>query len=347
MPSSPAQFEEAVARQMLEVYAEAERIMVERVRRRLERGIDEPGWAEHKLAEIQALRRDAEEVIANLEAAQREGERRLERVYRAGMANADAELKGLPPRTPALAFGDTHKRSLQMIVADWKAALNGTHFRILRASIDVYREAVAAATSQIVAGTVTRREATQYVLRRFADQGITGFVDRAGRAWSLSSYAEMATRTAAGRAGVTGHMNRLYENGYDLVIVSDSPEECPLCRPWEGRVLSISGRTRGYPSVDEAIGAGMFHPNCTHRFGIYLEGYTKPYTNTENPEGYELRQEQRYMERQIRRWKRREAAAMTEEERRYARQKVREWQGRIRAFVDEHDRKRLYYREQI
>lgn len=80
---------------------------------------------------------------------------------------------------------------------------------------------------------------------------------------------------------------------------------------------------------------------------MFIEGYTKQIKNTENPAGYEDRQQQRYIERQIRKWKRREAAGLDDEARAQARAKVREWQGRMRQFVAEKDRKRLYYREQV
>ncbi|MFE2530325.1 phage minor capsid protein [Streptomyces sp. NPDC059371] len=46
----------------------------------------------------------------------------------------------------------------------------------------------------------TRRQAIQTAVQRLTDRGITSFVDRSGRAWSMPSYAEMATRTAVGRA---------------------------------------------------------------------------------------------------------------------------------------------------
>src|SRR5690606_18083284 len=32
------------------------------------------------------------------------------------------------------------------------------------------------------------------------------------------------------------------------------------CRPWEGKVLSLTGRTPGYSTVAEARAAGLFHP---------------------------------------------------------------------------------------
>src|SRR5690606_1568565 len=72
--------------------------------------------------------------------------------------------------------------------------------------------------------------------------------------------------------------------------------------------------------------------NCTHSVSAYLPSVTERPKRAQlaNPEGYEIRQRQRYMERQIRRWKRREAAAITDEEREFARRKVRAWQAEIR-----------------
>lgn len=80
---------------------------------------------------------------------------------------------------------------------------------------------------------------------------------------------------------------------------------------------------------------------------MFIPGHTKPMHDTANPDGYAERQQQRYIERQIRKWKRREAAALDDVAKAQAKGKVREWQHRMRNFIDETDRKRLYYREQV
>lgn len=134
------------------------------------------------------------------------------------------------------------------------------------------------------------------------------------------------------------------------------------CRPWEGKVLSLSGRVGAVivPSVTdgesvtvkvagtlaEAKRAGLQHPNCTHRVTAFLPGATKPIAAQADSRGYDEKQQQRSLERKVREWKRREALALTDDARTTARRKVRYWQGRIRAHVDEHDLKRLRYREQ-
>ena len=107
--------------------------------------------------------------------------------------------------------------------------------------MDVYRSVIAETGEQVLLGTQTRRQVAQAALDRFAKKGITGFIDKSGRGWSLESYVEMAMRTGTGKAAVQGHVDRLQQYGLDLVIVSDAPKECPLCRQWEGKVLSVSG----------------------------------------------------------------------------------------------------------
>ena len=348
MPISPA-MAEAAAEEIRRIYAEAERIVMEKVARRVARGIDEEGYYERKLAELQALRREVEAEIRRLQRAEREVERIVADAYEKGSQAAIVDLRKVAQAdTLRTAFTATNQRAIEALVRTAIGNLRATHLRILRQAEDVYRQVIAeTAAPQVLTGALTRREAVQLALNRFADMGITGFVDRAGRTWTIESYAEMATRTAAGQAAVQGHIDRLIDNDRDLVIVSDAPEECPLCAPWEGRVLSLTGRTPGYPTVDQARAAGLFHPNCRHSLGAYIPGLTQPMRQTRDAEGYQERVQQRYMERQIRKWKLRESVAITEDAKREARAKVREWQRRMREFVAEHNRKRLYTREQI
>lgn len=350
MPISPA-MADAAAEEIRRIYAEAERIVAEKIARRVARGIDEEGYYERKLVELQTLRREVEDEIRRLQRAEREVERIVADAYEKGSQAAIVDLRKVAQAdTLRTAFTATNQRAIEALARTTIGNLRITHLRILRRAEDVYRQVIAeTAAPQVLTGALTRREAAQLALNRFADMGITGFVDRAGRTWTIESYAEMATRTAAGQAAIQGHIDRLIENDRDLVIVSDAPEECPLCAPWEGRVLSLTGRTPGYPTVDEARAAGLFHPNCRHSLSAYVHGLTETPRRRElrDTEGYRLRQQQRYMERQIRKWKLRESVALDEDAKREARGKVRAWQARMREFVAEHDRKRLYAREQI
>lgn len=346
MPVSP-ELALTLAKETLSVYTEAEEILLAKVARRLARGIEEPGWAEHKLAEIQDLRRDTQRDIARL--ARRSDAsiaRAVRTAYNRGIATAGTDLRAFGTRA-AIAFGATDEAQIRALIRSATQTVSATHLRILRSTLDVYRDTVAQAAAQVLTGSQTRREAAQGVLNRFAERGITGFIDSGGRSWDLASYAETATRTASGHAAVQGHIDRLQQAGHDLVIVSDAPEECKVCRPWEGKVLSISGRDKNHTSLSSATISGLFHANCRHSTGIYIPGVTRPFTNTADPVGAAQRETQRYLERGVRSWDRRVAAAMSPEAEAAAKAKASEWRSRIKSFTDEHDRKRLRHRETL
>ena len=176
----------------------------------------------------------------------------------------------------------------------------------------------------------------------------------------------MATRSALGRAAVQAHDDRLAAAGIDLVLVSDAPEECERCEPWEGKVLRREGptgagtvevehateddrtvRVRVAGSLPEARAAGLLHPNCRHSIAIYLPGVTKPRPKPPSRATYEQTQQQRYYERQVRAWKRRAAASLDDKARTAANAKVRVYQGRIRELVADTGLPRKSHREQI
>lgn len=105
----------------------------------------------------------------------------------------------------------------------------------------------------------------------YLKEGFVALVDSGGRKWSLEAYANMLTRTMLVKTANQGTTSRLLDGGYDLVEVSEHFGACPLCGPWAGRILSLSGKHPTYPTVDKATEEGLFHPNCRHRLLPYHE----------------------------------------------------------------------------
>lgn len=343
MPISPEDAER-LGEEIRDIYTEAESIMLGHVARRIARGIDQEGWAERKLLEVGALRREVQREIVRLDdRVPARVEAVLADAFAQGVTAAEAELGG---RGIEVAFGTSNPLFLRVLLEETVDTLSSTHLVILRRTEDIYRSVIRRAVAQVVTGTTTRLKAAQSALDAFAMRGITGFVDAAGRSWEVASYTDMATRTATARAAINGHGDALRSNGHDLVIVSDAPMECPRCAPWEGKVLSLSGSAR-YPSLAQAEADGLFHPNCRHSIGAHFPGFTRGFRGTADPAGYGFRQEQRYLERGVRAWRRRESVALSEPARATASAKAREWQGRLRSHVDAHGLKRQPHRERL
>lgn len=152
-----------------------------------------------------------------------------------------------------------------------------------RVEPDVYRriglEQVALQQAQ---GRGTYKVLPEFVqaLRR---EGITAFVDKAGRNWSLHTYCSMVSRTTSRQAEVLAVLTADPEQ--DLYRISSHGTTCAICAPFEGRVYSKSGTNPDYPPLAAAFGkqdpAGPdtlantwlnLHPNCLHAIYPYSEG---------------------------------------------------------------------------
>ncbi|MFE7273034.1 phage minor capsid protein [Streptomyces sp. NPDC057623] len=375
MPVSPAMAED-LATEVARLYEDAEASLLERMAAALEADLESPLWAELKLAAIGNLRQAVETVAEALQ-QDTDGKVRgaLIEAYNRGRQAAVAELGALDIGRELVARQTLpNAPAVDRLAASMAEDTRPVYQRITRAVVDGYRRIVARVSGGVLLGTVTRRQAAQRALDQFAARGITGFVDRAGRSWDMASYAEMAVRSVTARAAVEGHIDALAEIGVGLVIVSDAPLECPLCAQWEGEVLTLSGPpgpqslrmehtiqpsglvtpTRTLVvhvagSLVEARAAGLFHPNCRHSLAAYLPGVTtRPPHHPTPGTTYEDTQRQREIERHIRAWKRRQAAAMDEQQRRRAGVYVRKWQATMREHLATHpDLRRKSQREQI
>lgn len=366
MAIHPGMVEDLAARTR-DLYADAEARLLGIIARQLAQGLDAPGWVEAKLSAVQTVRRAAQAVVDELgRAVSLDVYDAVAEAYNTGHRAAVAELGALSDadirRLDTIAPG---AQAVDRLAEETVTLLQDTHRSILRAVADGYRAVVAEVTATPLLGTGTRRQATQDAMRRFADRGLTSFRDRSGRRWQMTSYAEMAVRTSVGRAATEAHARTLTDAGIDLVIVSDSPRECPLCRQWERKILSLTGdgaRTVEVEhatedgkmvtvpvagSLNEARRKGLQHPNCRHSTSAYLPGLTKHGNAESDPDGYEAGQRQRAIERHIRRWKNQAAAAVDPAKKRAAEAKVRAWQGAMRDHLKAHpDLRRNRAREQ-
>lgn len=326
------------------LYGEAEIILLNRVAKRVARGITDPGWTEAKLVEVQALGYEARVATKGLEPAlARELDDILVRSYERGAVSAGgAPFQGVLPRT--------HVAAVQALYSSVMSDFRITNNVILRRTLDIYRSVVAESSALAVAGIETRRQVTQRALDRWAMHGIRGFTDTRGRQWDLGSYSEMATRSAITNAHLEGRLGTFRGLGFELFVVSGGQSSCPLCNEWAGMVLSENPHPEAQGTLSQARSSGLFHPNCGHSINLYSRGYSSEPMTTKDKEQaaveYEQRQQQRALERHVREWKRRDAVAISPEAHGKARAKVREYQGALRQHTARTGDRRLYYREQ-
>lgn len=370
MPVSPA-LAENLAKVVGVLYQEAEYAIIAQIQRWLERDISAPSWLLAKFNSLRDLQQAVAAVVAALEAnADLAIRGALSEAYDRGQQAAVAELGALAVgQTAAAAVAIPQAPAIDRLAREVIDGQGPVYLRILRTPQDTYRAVTAAAAVRTLTGIETRRETAQRVLDGLANRGITGFVDNAGRSWDMASYAEMSVRSAVGRAAIEAHTDRLGAAGVDLVIVSNQPLHCPKCDVWAGKVLDrmpgqggareielehatrdgemVTVKVAG--SLPEARSKGLLHPNCRCSVSAYLPGVTRAPAPIPHPQGatYEDTQRQRELERGVRRWKRKAAAAMDDDARRKANAAVRTYQARIRELTDAKGLRRKPAREQI
>lgn len=360
-----------LAGSLVELYDDAAMRIAQDVARQLRDNVGDVS-APAKLGAINDLRNSVRQIVAKLDAdTTGAAHQALVLAWQRGGNAALDELKRYltPAELAVLRRALPGAEAINVLVKALVTTLRGTHLQVLRWPLDVYREVITkTAAVPVLMGTKARLAAAQTAWDELLSRGITGFVDKRGRRWQLASYVEMATRTVAAQSAIEAHNDRLNAAGVDLRQISDAPQECLKCRPWEGKVLATSGppgkRTIERRSLvademltihiagtlDEAIAAGLFHPNCRHTAEGYMPGATKPVTNTEDPEGDKARQQLRQLERNVRTAKLQAAAAITPEGKKAAEQKVRAIQKQIAAHVADTSVTTLFrqrHREQI
>lgn len=147
----------------------------------------------------------------------------------------------------------------------------------------------------------TRKIIAQQVVQDLRQNGLTAIVDRRGVQWTFDRYADMLVRTKAVEARNIGMQNRMLQNGYDLVQVTNHNSVHRECAKYEGKILSLTGKTpvgtdlgggyKVFATYDKAKADGIFHPNCQHGinpFSPSLAAKTKAY---DNPYNYLSREE--------------------------------------------------------
>ena len=210
---------------------------------------------------------------------------------------------------------------------------------------------------QASSGAFSYDMAISNVINDLAANGLGMIEYPTGTRRRIDTVARTAVRTAVNQSALKCQEDVMDEMDVNLVETSSHLGARPSHAEWQGRIFWRLKPYGNYKNFKEATGygtgAGLGGWNCRHSFYPYFPGLSERtyqhYRKKENEEVYQLEQEQRYNERKIREWKRRQAVNKaggvdTTLECR----KVREWQQRQADFLKKHpDMKRNYAREII
>lgn len=215
-------------------------------------------------------------------------------------------------------------------------------------------------------GATDYNTAIRRAVKDLARQGVGAITYPSGHVDSLEVVVRRAVLTGVNQTALQLQMDLADEMGSDLVETTAHGGARPEHALWQGQVFSRSGKSPKYPdfarSTGYGSGAGLGGWNCRHSFYPYFDGSPRAYSkadlksyeaknyryNGKDMTEYEASQQQRYIERQIRRWKREYTAMDAAGQDTYeSAAKVKQWQDAQKDFVRQTGIKRQSAREQI
>lgn len=179
-------------------------------------------------------------------------------------------------------FFELNDRQLNVLIDAVTKDFEKVESSVLRFVNDQYRQIIFNAQVFATTGAGTYQQAIDMATKDFLQRGINCVEYKNGARHNIASYADMAIRTATKRAYLQGEGIKRKEWGITTVIVNKRYNACPLCLPFEGKVLIDDVWSGGkasdgpYPLMSTAIAAGMYHPNCKDVHTTYFPGVSTP-----------------------------------------------------------------------
>lgn len=132
------------------------------------------------------------------------------------------------------------------------------------------RQSVLQATGSAIITGQPRKDLSAELYKILKTDGITGYkyTDKNGKVYNvkLETYVDTTARNALRDAQNESVVSGSMQAGVDLVKFSSHSNPSPMCQPYQGKIVSISGAVKGYDTLERARthfkGIGI----CNHRF---------------------------------------------------------------------------------
>jgi hypothetical protein len=201
----------------------------------------------------------------------------VEKEYKAGVQTVNETL--------GTSFALINKEAIESLVLtaydDIRIALgqskNNIQLLMDRLTKEARQSVLQATGNALITGQARKGLSTELYKILKAD-GITGYkyTDKNGKVYNvkLETFVDTTARNVLRDAQNEAVAKSSLEAGVDLVKFSSHSNPSPMCRPWQNRVVSISGAVDGYPTLQEARtwykGIGITnHRYCKHRYVPY------------------------------------------------------------------------------
>lgn len=244
-------------------------------------------------------------------------------------------------------FFQTNQKRLDALMNAVEHDMKTAQTAVLRYVNDQYRKIIFQSQVAASSGAITYEKAVDMAASDFLKNGINCITYSNGAVHNIVSYADMAVRTASKRAYLMGEGQKRQEWGISTVILNKRFNACPLCMPFEGKVLIDdvwSGGTSKdgpYPLMSSAMAAGLYHPNCKDKHSTYFEGISsKPESRyyEEKPvikERQFIENKLNHAKRQAKSYNRLAKNSLDAENQETYRARASEWRGKVKGYREQ------------
>ena len=244
-------------------------------------------------------------------------------------------------------FFQTNQKRLDALMNAVEHDMKTAQTAVLRYANDQYRKIIFQSQVAASSGAITYEKAVDMATSDFLKNGINCITYSNGAVHNIVSYADMAVRTASKRAYLMGEGQKRQEWGVSTVILNKRFNACPLCMPFEGKVLiddvwsGGSSKDGPYPLMSSAMAAGLYHPNCKDKHSTYFEGISsKPESRyyEEKPvikERQLIENKLNHAKRQAKSYNRLAKNSLDAENQETYRARAAEWNGKVKEYREQ------------
>lgn len=244
-------------------------------------------------------------------------------------------------------FFQTNQKRLDALMNAVEHDMKTAQTAVLRYANDQYRKIIFQSQVAASSGAITYEKAVDMATRDFLKNGINCITYSNGAVHNIVSYADMAVRTASKRAYLMGEGQKRQEWGVSTVILNKRFNACPLCMPFEGKVLiddvwsGGSEKDGPYPLMSSAMAAGLYHPNCKDKHSTYFEGISSKPESRYYEEKPVIRERQlienklNHAKRQAKSYNRLAKNSLDAENQETYRARASEWRGKVKGYREQ------------
>lgn len=343
---------------MIKLYAQAEMDILENMAVRIAHyGYWIPA-VEHQAKMLEEAGMVREEILARLKTLTGRTDRELRQLMQeagtAALKSDDAVYRRQGLNPPPVSASEDLQKILQAGYEKTAGTFRNLTLTTARTAAHQFEQALDRAYMQITLGGMDYNTAIRSTIKQLSAEGVGAIRYPTGRTDTIEVAVRRAVVTGVNQTALRLQDARADEMCADLVEVSAHAGARPSHAQWQGGIYSRSGKSRKYPdfvkTTGYGTGAGLGGWNCSHSFRPWFEGMSRTYDkallkeyqakdyeyNGVKMTEYEALQEQRKIERSIRRWKREQnalqAAGLDSSE---ASAKITEWNRRQKDFLEQ------------